>query len=85
MKPETAKVEAGTALAPAPGSAAVIVAEGYYRIKEELERLKELCRVIEPWTAHHACNARSVSTPAAEIYEACVLMRRIIYSPNNRQ
>lgn len=70
------------ASSPAPsGSAEVIVAEGYYRIKGEHEKLKELCAIIEPWAAHHACNNRSVSKMADDVYRACVEMRRIIYSP----
>ena len=66
------------------GSAAVIVAEGYYRIKAEHDRLKELCAIVEPWAAHHACNNSSVSRMAYDVYQACVEMRRIIYSPNDR-
>lgn len=71
------------ALAEPAGSASVIVAEGYHRIEGEHEKLKELCSIIEPWAAHHACNNRSVSKLADDVYRACVEMRRIIYTPNH--
>lgn len=69
-------------LAQATGSADVIAAQGYSRIKAEHDRLKELCIIVESWAAHHACNNRSVSPLADQVYSACLEMRRIIYAPN---
>jgi len=48
----------------------------------DAHRLRQLCIAVESWAAHHACNNRSVSPLADEVYKACLEMRRIIYAPN---
>lgn len=75
-KPDTQPLPQATC----SGRNAVIVAEGYVRIREELEHLKELCRRIEPWAADRACNEHSIASN--DVYASCREMQPIIYGPN---